>query len=59
MENKDKIGNVQVTFWRVRLTVVAVETQQRILCVAELHIAVSSIKILIVAQQYFFVFFAN
>jgi len=30
-ENKDKIGNEHVTFWRVLITVVAVKIQQCIL----------------------------
>jgi hypothetical protein len=33
-ENKDKIGNENVTFWGVLITVVAVKIQQCILCVA-------------------------
>ena len=35
-----------VTMWRVRETIVAVETQQCILYMAELHVTVNYIKIL-------------
>ena len=40
-----------VTFWRVRVTVVEVETQQRLPCSAELRVAINNIKILSVVQQ--------
>jgi len=43
---------VNVTLWCVRITIFAVETQQRLLCVFELHVNVDYIKIL--AQQYFY-----
>ena len=37
--------------WRVRVTVVAVEGQQFILCVVDPHVCVNCVKILSVAQQ--------
>jgi len=43
-----------VTLWHVRITIVAVETQQCILCVVGLHVTVNYIKILSVAQQCFY-----
>ena len=42
-----------VILWRVHVTIVAVERQQCITCVAELYITVKYIKILSVAQQCF------
>jgi hypothetical protein len=39
-----------VTLWRFHLIIVAVETQQCIFCVVQLHATVSCIKILTVAQ---------
>jgi len=42
-----------VTLWRVRLTIVEVETQQRLPCIVELHVAINNIQILSVAQQCF------
>jgi hypothetical protein len=46
--------NYNVTLWRIRVTILAVEGQQCILCVVELHVAVNHIKIPSAAQKYFF-----
>jgi len=43
-----------VTLWCVRITSFAVETQQWLLCAFELHVTLDYIKILGVAQQYFY-----
>jgi hypothetical protein len=40
--------------WRVRATIVAVETQQCILCVVEIHFGVKYINTFYVAQQCFY-----
>lgn len=45
--------HINVTLWRIRLTVVAVETQQCVLRIVELNLAVNNIKIPSVAQQCF------
>jgi hypothetical protein len=42
--NNTKLCTYSVTCWRVHVTIVAVEKQQCLLCVAELHITVSCIK---------------
>ena len=45
---------INVTLRCVRITILAVETQQRLLCVFDLHVTFDYIKILGVAQQYFY-----
>jgi hypothetical protein len=41
-----------VILWRFRLTIVAMEKQQWVVCIVDLSIAVNIIKILSVAQEY-------
>jgi hypothetical protein len=43
-----------VTLWRVRVTIVAVETQQCIACTDELHVNVNNIRIISVAEKCFY-----
>jgi hypothetical protein len=43
-----------VTSWGVRVTIVAVETQQCVACTDELHVTVNNIRILRVAQKCFY-----
>jgi hypothetical protein len=43
----------KTTVWRVCETIVAVQTQQYIICVVELHVTVNNITILNVAQKCF------
>ena len=45
---------INVTLRCIRITIFIVETQQRLLCVYELQVTVDYIKILGVAQQYFY-----
>jgi len=46
-------AHVTLTLWRVRVTIVAMKTQQCILCVLlRLHVTVNCIKLLSVAQQW-------
>jgi len=40
--------------WRVRITIVAMETQKSVLCIVTLHITVNSIKIMNVAHKSFY-----
>lgn len=46
-------ARVMLTLWRGRITIVAAETQQCILCVVELHVTAMYMYILSVAQQCF------
>ena len=50
---QDRQFTYNVTMWRGRITIVAVKTQQRILCVCVVHFRVTGncIKILSVVQQ--------
>ena len=48
-----RIGNIRVNLWRVRITIFAVERNQRVLCIVELHVTLNSIKMLGVSQECF------
>lgn len=42
-----------IKLWRVRVAIVAIETQKCLVCAVEIHVTVDIITILSVAQQWF------
>ena len=50
-DKNHKIVSYDVTLWHVNLNNAAVDTQQLILYIVDLHVTVNCINVLIVAQQ--------
>ena len=53
-KKKDRKYTYNITLWRVSVTIVAMEMQQCVMCIVELHVTVNNITILSVARNCFY-----
>jgi hypothetical protein len=51
---KDRQCTCNLTLWRVRVTTFAMEAQQWVMCIVEVHVTLNNIKIRSVTQKCFY-----